>query len=198
MANATSTIEEVRFDLRDEQITHVYVLSRAGGDAPIGVQGWHYKAFPARIPMVEILTPHYISDYLLWPLKAPEQHGSYMTINADGALSPETEDALAYMGQLVIEQYAEQDKGSAVEDVDLTQIAAESAAAAAARWRERALAAEAALAAVPVEAIYYVHLAAKAHSRDNGHYASQDIITVGNWLADQPIAQALDSEEAQP
>lgn len=70
--NATSTIEEVRFDLRDEQITHVYVLSRAGGDAPIGVQGWHYKAFPARIPMVEILTPEYIGDYIMWPLKAPE------------------------------------------------------------------------------------------------------------------------------
>ena len=118
MANATSTIEEVRFDLRDEQITHVYVLSRGSWDAPIGVQGWHYKAFPARVTMVEILTPQHIGDYLLWPLKAPEQHGSYMTINADGALSAETESALAHMGQLVAEQYADQDKGSAVEDVD--------------------------------------------------------------------------------
>lgn len=107
MANATSTIEEVRFDLRDEQITQVYVLSRAGGDAPIGVQGWHYKAFPARIPMVEILTPQHIGDYLLWPLKAPESHGSYMTINADGDVSPQTMEALAVMGQLVSEQYAD-------------------------------------------------------------------------------------------
>ena len=40
MANATATIQEIRFDVRDEQMTHVYVLVRAGGDAPIGVQGW--------------------------------------------------------------------------------------------------------------------------------------------------------------
>ena len=134
MANATSTIEEVRFDLRDEQITHVYVLSRGSWDAPIGVQGWHYKAFPARIPMVEILTPQHIGDYLLWPLKAPEQHDSYMTINADGALSPETENALAHMGQLVAEQYAEQDKGSAIEEgVDLTELALKEVTAAFAR-----------------------------------------------------------------
>ena len=134
MANATSTIEEVRFDLRDEQITHVYVLSRGSWDAPIGVQGWHYKAFPARIPMVEILTPQHIGDYLLWPLKAPEQHDSYMTINADGALSPETENALAHMGQLVAEQYAEQDKGSAIEEgVDLTELALREVTAAFAR-----------------------------------------------------------------
>lgn len=133
MANATSTIEEVRFDLRDEQITHVYVLSRGSWDAPIGVQGWHYKAFPARVTMVEILTPQHIGDYLLWPLKAPEQHGSYMTINANGPLSPETEDALAHMGQLVVEQYADQDKGSAVEDVDLTGLALKEVTAAFAR-----------------------------------------------------------------
>ena len=134
MANATSTIEEVRFDLRDEQITHVYVLSRGSWDAPIGVQGWHYKAFPARVTMVEILTPQHIGDYLLWPLKAPEQYGSYMTINADGALSPATEEALAHMGQLVAEQFAEQDKGSAIEEgVDLTELALKEVTAAFAR-----------------------------------------------------------------
>ena len=33
MANATATIQEIRFDVRDEQMTHVYVLVRAGGDA---------------------------------------------------------------------------------------------------------------------------------------------------------------------
>ena len=71
MANATATIQEIRFDVRDEQMTHVYVLVRAGGDAPIGVQGWHYKAFPARITAVQILVEHF-RDHLLWPLKAPD------------------------------------------------------------------------------------------------------------------------------
>ena len=33
MANATATIQEISFDVRDEQMTHVYVLVRAGGDA---------------------------------------------------------------------------------------------------------------------------------------------------------------------
>ena len=71
MANATATIQEISFDVRDEQMTHVYVLVRAGGDAPIGVQGWHYKAFPARITAVQILVEHF-RDHLLWPLKAPD------------------------------------------------------------------------------------------------------------------------------
>jgi len=72
VVDTTSTIEEVRFDLRDEQITHVYVLVRADGDAPIGVQGWHYKAFPSRIPVAEIVSRENFNDYILWPLKAPE------------------------------------------------------------------------------------------------------------------------------
>ena len=184
MANATSTIEEVRFDLRDEQITHVYVLSRGSWDAPIGVQGWHYKAFPARIPMVEILTPQHIGDYLLWPLKAPEQHDSYMTINADGALSPETENALAHMGQLVAEQYAEQDKGSAIEEgVDLTELALKEVTAAFARLqsehsdlieRERLLEAE--LAAIPWDAIEKMQ-GCEAHTYDT----ELAKIQVHNW-----------------
>ena len=47
---------------------------------------------------------------------------------------------------------------------------------------------------VPVESIYYVWLAAVAHSRDNGNYASKDIIAVDVWLA----AQHVKSWEVQP
>ena len=62
------------------------------------------------------------------------------------------------------------------------------------QWKTRAEAAEAALAAVPVEAIYYVWLAAVAHSCDNGNYASKDVIAVDIWLA----AQHVKPWEVQP
>lgn len=70
MADSSYTMNEIRFDVRDEQVTHCYVLCDAEGDSPIGVQGWHYKAFPARIPVAEILLK-YLGDVVLWPLKAP-------------------------------------------------------------------------------------------------------------------------------
>lgn len=71
MGKATSTIDEIRFDLRDPQITHVYVACHGGGDYPLGVDGWYYKAFPARIDVVTIIKEH-ISHYLLWPLESPQ------------------------------------------------------------------------------------------------------------------------------
>ena len=70
MANAGYFYEWVMFDTTDEQITHCYVSLRATGDCPIGVQGWHYKAFPARIPTADILTKE-IHEAVLWPQKAP-------------------------------------------------------------------------------------------------------------------------------
>lgn len=67
-------IDEVRFDTRDEDITHVYALLRPiGGDCPHTIQGWHYKAFPARISCIEIYQNHF-SDIVLWSMKAPEHH----------------------------------------------------------------------------------------------------------------------------
>jgi hypothetical protein len=66
-------IDEVRFDVRDPDITHVYAFLRPiAGDCPDLVLGWHYKAFPARIPGAEIYMKH-IADCVLWPLKAPEE-----------------------------------------------------------------------------------------------------------------------------
>jgi hypothetical protein len=57
-------------DTSDEQITGVYVWLEASGDCPMGVQGWHYKVFPARIPLVEILQSR-LNDVVLWPQQAP-------------------------------------------------------------------------------------------------------------------------------
>ncbi len=71
MGKATATYEELRFDVRDPHVTHVYVLVRVGGDSPLGVQGWHYKAFPAGINAAEVLL-NYFKDVVLWPQKAPD------------------------------------------------------------------------------------------------------------------------------
>lgn len=70
MANSGYFYEWLMVDTSDPDITHVYVSLRATGDSPIGVQGWHYKAFPARIPTVEILQKE-ISQAVLWPQQAP-------------------------------------------------------------------------------------------------------------------------------
>lgn len=71
MGKCSSKIRWLKFDLSDEEITHVYVMVDAEGDCPIGVQGCHYKAFPARVSAIEIITND-LKDHLLWPLKAPE------------------------------------------------------------------------------------------------------------------------------
>lgn len=70
MADASYEFQRLMIDTTDEQVTHVYVLLAARGDCPVGVQGWHYKAFPARVPSVQILTEH-IHEVVLWPLQAP-------------------------------------------------------------------------------------------------------------------------------
>ena len=61
MANSTATIREIR----------CYVAVEAGGDSPIGVQGWHHKTFPASLAVIDILLSSEFRDYLLWPLDAP-------------------------------------------------------------------------------------------------------------------------------
>lgn len=70
MGRCGATIEEIRFDLRDPDLTQVYVLVRAEGDCPLGVQGWHHKTFAARVPVAEILPQ--TKDYLLWTPKSPD------------------------------------------------------------------------------------------------------------------------------
>ena len=70
MGQCSSTIREVRFVLHDD-LTHCYVAVDAEGDCPIGVQGWHHKAFAASVNVVDILTDHF-RDHLLWAQEAPE------------------------------------------------------------------------------------------------------------------------------
>jgi len=70
MADAGYQFKWLMVDTSDEQVTHVYVWLEALGDCPVHVQGWHYKAFPARVSTVEVLQKH-LGDVVLWPLNAP-------------------------------------------------------------------------------------------------------------------------------
>ena len=70
MGKCTTAFEELRFDVRDDQLTECYVLIRAEGDCPLGVQGWHHQTFPARMSVLDILTEE-IGRAVEWPLEAP-------------------------------------------------------------------------------------------------------------------------------
>ena len=74
MANTVIKIEEVRFDLRNEQLTGCYVfINNLSNDGLLGVHGWHYKSFPATITIMDILKGwEGGDDPLLWPQQAPK------------------------------------------------------------------------------------------------------------------------------
>ena len=74
MANTVISYDEIRMDVRDEQLTHVYVYIRnVSCDGLLGVEGWHYKAFPARMSTLEIMQAWADGkeEPLLWTLNAP-------------------------------------------------------------------------------------------------------------------------------
>ncbi len=77
MGRAGFNFAELRF-VFEQELTQVYVLCNAWGDAPLGVQGWHHKTFPASMTAEGILwhmfnsTPDEpLDDPILWSLKAP-------------------------------------------------------------------------------------------------------------------------------
>jgi hypothetical protein len=73
MGKAAAIYEELRVDIRDPEITHCYFLVRAEGDCPLGVQGWHHKAFPASVDARAILGQIACGeeDPLQWPHRNP-------------------------------------------------------------------------------------------------------------------------------
>ena len=61
MAAASVAYRELRFVIGDE-LTQCYVLCEAGGDCPLGVQGWHYKTFPPSMNVAQILEAMFTTD----------------------------------------------------------------------------------------------------------------------------------------
>jgi hypothetical protein len=70
MADSGYNFREFRVVYFDD-ITHCYVFLEAIGDCPVGVHGWHYKAFPPTISGQEIFLIS-AREAVMWPLKAPE------------------------------------------------------------------------------------------------------------------------------
>jgi len=67
MGKCSTTIRTIEFDLTDEQITRVVVTQDYAGDCPM-MDRRYEKAFPARIPVVDLLTIEGgVKDYLVWP-----------------------------------------------------------------------------------------------------------------------------------
>ena len=77
MSYASWSFKELRFVL-DPELTQVYVHLEVYGDAPIDVQGWHHKTFPASLTVEGILFRMFnttednkMDNPIMWPQKAP-------------------------------------------------------------------------------------------------------------------------------
>ena len=70
--NAKYDVLEIRAKILPD-ISELYVLCGPASDGTLGVQGWHYKALGLNSPVVlELVKAMKSSDYLLWPLKSPD------------------------------------------------------------------------------------------------------------------------------
>lgn len=65
MANASSEIQRIIFDVSDPQITKVRIETKLSGDCPVGMKSVYEKTFPARMSVIDILQEE-VKDYLLW------------------------------------------------------------------------------------------------------------------------------------
>lgn len=74
MADCKYSFDEIRFDVRDPEITHVWVFlsvdDPTGMDCPHMVAGWHHKKFPASISTLD-LHKHHVKDAVMWASEAP-------------------------------------------------------------------------------------------------------------------------------
>jgi hypothetical protein len=90
--------DELRFDVRDPHLTHVYVYIRCQGDCPHFIQGWHHKAFPSTMSTKEIFDNLWSgnddSDPVMWPLKAPPSYERNNTL--DEVVKVVADDAAAH------------------------------------------------------------------------------------------------------
>lgn len=74
MAHPNISYQEIRFDVKDGQMTHCYILldDLSEGVKP-GIRSWRYKAFPASMTVLDIVQAWYDGreQPLSWPQKSP-------------------------------------------------------------------------------------------------------------------------------
>ena len=76
MADTKIAYQEIRFDVRDPELTQAYVfIENLSNDGMLGVQGWHHKTFPASMSVFDIMNAwtEGKEDPLMWPLNAPQR-----------------------------------------------------------------------------------------------------------------------------
>lgn len=73
MGKAIYSIDEIRMNFRDPELIEVFVCVTIMGDVPLGVQGWHHKTFPSRVPGLDIYTAMFTGEDnpVLWHQETP-------------------------------------------------------------------------------------------------------------------------------
>lgn len=74
MANTGVAYQEIRIDVRDPNLTHVYIFVEiVSGEHMHGVEGWKHKVFPATMSMLAIMQAwaEGKENPLLWDSGAP-------------------------------------------------------------------------------------------------------------------------------
>lgn len=77
MSDGKYGIEELRIDVRDPNVTKVYVYISADMNCPHTIQGWHYKEYPAPMSSLDIMNVFCTAqehDPIYWDHKWPEAH----------------------------------------------------------------------------------------------------------------------------
>ena len=75
MGKPAYNFREVRM-VYEDALTHCYVFLEALGDCPIGVPGWHYKAFPITVTGCDIFE-NQVLKAIEWPQAAPKAWGQH-------------------------------------------------------------------------------------------------------------------------
>lgn len=74
VGRCTITYDEIRFDVRQPDLTDVYVFVSGEGDCPMQALGWHHKAFSGRHTTRDIHALLFTSDEydpVTWPRRSP-------------------------------------------------------------------------------------------------------------------------------
>ena len=67
MGDCITKVQQITFDVNDEQVTKVTIKIDFSGDCGILVKRIYEKTFPARFSVVDLMTMDGgVKDYLLW------------------------------------------------------------------------------------------------------------------------------------
>jgi len=75
MADTKISYDEIRIDVRDPEITKVYVFVTNISEDGFPVGGWYHKTFPARMSMLDIIQAWATGkeEPIMWAKQAPEK-----------------------------------------------------------------------------------------------------------------------------